>query len=398
MMADNRSTSAPWLLPPIALQILHYLDDADDAHAFLQAAPNDSLDDALDALRTLLAMDVELPLWPTAHIAGLDEAYTSVFATALPLFKTITVTSSQNNCKICHATELPPTTALSATVEDGVISVRAALGDWLPRLVDLKVMSGNDLNAVALVKDDLSACHDLRALTMNQEDGLGQDAFDAALTAVIATCPQVERICVGSSSLSYMSDCKHLVAWLALPSARHLKVECTDFQDELGAELAVAMLTSTTLETIELSEVPNLTRAILCPSSPPMPSQLQHLTICDCMTTGGYDSWDDGNNTTVDPPSAFDESNVVDVATKISTASSLKSLDLWSRTSCDATPVVNILPQLPTLTKLALQDVHLAAFPSLRQLWHLELWWVSFSDDAIASLATLLCSSPKLTG
>ncbi|EQC34424.1 hypothetical protein SDRG_08194 [Saprolegnia diclina VS20] len=77
MTADNRSTSAPWLLPPIALQILHYLDDADDAHAFLQAAPNDSLDDALDALRTLLAMDVELPLWPTAHIAGPDEAYTS---------------------------------------------------------------------------------------------------------------------------------------------------------------------------------------------------------------------------------------------------------------------------------------------------------------------------------
>ncbi|EQC34389.1 hypothetical protein SDRG_08159 [Saprolegnia diclina VS20] len=394
LTTDNRV--AMWLLSPIALQILDYLDDADDAHAFLQAAPNGSLDDALDALRTLLAMDVELSLWPTPYAECLDEVYSisaSVVTRALPLFREIVVTRAQDQAAICHSTELAPTTTVRCDVQ-GATSVRAALGKWLPNLVDLRVTSDFPLDVAAVLTDSVSTCHGLRAVTMRQSENLEQAAFDAALTAVLATCSQVERIWVGSSSLSPMSDCKSLVAWLALPTARHLELEGTDFYDEVGVELAVAMLASSTLETTNLSAVPSLTRAILSPSSPPLPSQLRHLIIFDYALKNDYDFNDDDDDDDVDPPTALGEADVAALAAKIS-RSRLESLDVWLQDGCDATPVVSVLPQLPALTKLALQAVHLTWFPKLRHLWHLELFSVTFSDAAIESLAAFLGSSPK---
>ncbi|EQC40332.1 hypothetical protein SDRG_02233 [Saprolegnia diclina VS20] len=400
MTTDNRA--AMWQLSPIALQILHYLDDGDDAHAFLQAAPDGSLDDALDALRTLLAMDLELPLWPTPHIASLDAAYSinpSVVTKALPLFKKVQLGYCRDAAaSICHATELPPTTAVSADVQQNAISVRAALGNWLPNLVNLEVLSsyGNALDFASIAEHDLSECHRLRTLTLSQYKRLDQGTFDHALKTVVATCPQVERFFFGSCSLMCMSDCTALLAWLALPTARHLKLDRTDFENELGAELATGMLMSSTLETIELFEIPSFTRTFLSPSSPPLPPQLRHLTICDYMMCDGYYSIEEQENAITDPPPAFDEADVAALAAKIATASRLESLDLWPRTSCDATAVVSVLPQLPTLTKLALQEVHLTTFPHLVQLLHLDLSSSTFSDEAIESLATLLCSSPKL--
>ncbi|KDO25379.1 hypothetical protein SPRG_09320 [Saprolegnia parasitica CBS 223.65] len=397
MTTDNRA--AMWLLPPIALQILHYLDDADDAFAFLTAAPDCSLDDALDALRTLLAMDSEFSLWPTAHIASLDKAYNvspSVVMMALSLFKKIDLGFCEDaSTSIRRNTELPPTTTVSAYVNHNATSLRAALGKWLPNLEDLEVVSRNDPDFAPLANDNLSACHGLRALTIHQDEVLDQATLDAVLAAVIATCPNIERICVELSKLSFMSDCTSLLAWLALPTARHLTLDCIDFHVELGAELATAMLDpSTALETIELSEAPNLTRAILSPSSPPLPPQLRHLTICD-YTMDNDDALHDVFYDDYDAPLTFGNSDVAALAAKIAN-SRLESLVLGPQYPSDLTPVVNILPQLPTLTKLALQEVHLASFPPLVQLLYLELRFVTFPDEAVESLATLLGSSPKL--
>ncbi|KDO25378.1 hypothetical protein SPRG_09319 [Saprolegnia parasitica CBS 223.65] len=141
---------------------------------------------------------------------------------------------------------------------------------------------------------------------MDQEEKkLDQGLFDRTLTAIVATCSQVERIGVGSSSFSPIWDCKALLAWLALHTGRHLELNGTDFEDESGAELAIAMLTSNALEMIQLSDVPSLTRAVLSP-------------------------------------------------------------------------------------------VHLTSFPPLRPLLNLHLSSVTFSNEAIELLATLLCSTPKL--
>ncbi|KDO25381.1 hypothetical protein SPRG_09322 [Saprolegnia parasitica CBS 223.65] len=387
MTTDNRA--AMWPLPPIALQILHYLDDADDALAFLSAAPYDSLDDALDALRTLLAFDSEFSLWPTADIASLEAAYNvspSVVAKALPLLKKIDLGFCKHHWSICHATELPPTTAVIASVDLDVISVPTVLGKWLPNLVDLKVTNLSSLDFAAIVQDSLSVCRGLITLTMNQEEMLNQGTFDAALIAIAAYCPQVERISVGSSSVSLMSDCETLLAWLALPTARHLELECTKFAWELGKELATVMLTSSTLETLELTGVSSLMRAILSPSSPPLPPQLRHLAIWELYSM--ENEYDD----TLCP---FDQSDAAALAAKIAT-SHLESLELGSQYPSDVAAVIPVLQQLPTLTKLSLHGVVLSAFAPLRQLLHLEINEATFTDEAIKCLAVLLGSSPKL--
>ncbi|EQC40314.1 hypothetical protein SDRG_02216 [Saprolegnia diclina VS20] len=388
MTADNRATSAPWLLPPIALQILHYFDDTDDARAFLLAAPNDSLDDALNALRMLFAMGLELPMWPTPRLSSLDAAYhdcPNIVTKALPLFKTIAVDCSQDCSSICQITVLPPTTVVSAVVQYDVTSVCTGLGKWLPNLVNLMVTTPSHVDFAAVVKDSLSSCPRLRSLTINQDDVLTQDTFDAALIAVVAACPQAERIVMNSTKRSPLSDCKTLLAWLALPTARHLELNGTDFQGEPSAELATAMLTSTRLETIELLEAPSLARAILSPSSPPLPRQLRHLAI--------WDYTRDMND--VSPPLAFDEADMADLAAKIAN-SHLKSLDLWLEAPCDATSVLCVSAHIPTLTKLAARKATLTSFPPLTQLLHLELSSVTLSDKAVESLAALLRSSPKL--
>ncbi|EQC40315.1 hypothetical protein SDRG_02217 [Saprolegnia diclina VS20] len=395
MTTDNRA--AIWLLSPIALQILDYLDDGDDAYAFLQAAPDGSLDDALDALRTLLAMDSELPLWPTAHIANLDKAYSmspGVVTRALPAFKKITVACSQDCPSICHNTVLPPTTAVRSSVRDDVTSVRAALGKWLPNLVDFRIVSPSSVDFSAVVKDSLSSCPSLCSLTMDQQEVFTQDAFDAALTAVVATCRHVERISISSSKISHMSDWRSLLTWLAQPTARHLELDSTDFPGALGTDLAAAMIVSNTLETIELLHMPSLTRAVTSPSSPPLLEQLRHLVIWDYIPEDDYDTYDDDDDDIIPPP-AFDEADMASLARKLAT-SRLESLDLMLRVACDATSVLFILLEVPTLTKFALQEANLTAFPPLMQLLHLELSSVTFSDEAIASLAALLRSSPKL--
>ena len=371
MTTDHRA--ATWLLTPIALQILHYLNDADEAYAFLAAAPNDSLDDALDALRTLLAMNVELPLWPTAHIASLDAAYNvspSSVTKALPLFRKIIVTCGQDYGKICHTTKLPPTTTVSASVD--AANIRGVLGKWLPNLVALRVVSQSTLAASAVIKDNLSACDGLRALTMDQYEVLLQDTLDTALAVVVAACPHLESFRLRPSSLSTASDYAALLAWLALPTARHLVFDGTEPKGELCAELMTAMLASTTLETIELLEVPILTRAVLSSSSPLLlPQQLRHLKIKDYAKYDDYDSYDDDDSNDDDSDDAYDEANidevdvpvdpaplfgdsdVVALAAKVAT-SCLESLALRLETRCDVTSVMTALP--PTLTKLALPD------------------------------------------
>ncbi|EQC40312.1 hypothetical protein SDRG_02214 [Saprolegnia diclina VS20] len=395
MTTDNRA--AMWQQSPIALQILHYLDDDDDAHAFLQAAPNGSLDDALDALRTLLAMDVELPLWPTPHAASLNKAYyvdPGVVTNALSAFKKITFVSGQELLRICHNTVLSPTTAVHANFRDHVLSVRAALGNWLPNLVNLRVAGLDFVDFVAVIKTDLSACHGLRTLTMSQEEAVDQGTFDAVLTAVVANCPHVERISVSSSEISHMSDGRTLLTWLALPTARHLELDSTDFQGALGTDLAAAILVSNTLETIELLQVSSLVRAVTSLSSPPLPQQLRHLVIWDYLLED--DSYDSNNDDdAAAPPPAFDEADMAALAAKIAT-SRLESLRLWLRAPCDAASVLSILLEVPTLTKFALQEATLTSFPPLMQILHLELSWVTLSDEAIVSLAALLRSSPKL--
>ena len=263
-------------------------------------------------------MDLELPIWPTAHIASLDAAYNvspSVVTKALPAFKKIYITCGQGPLRICHSTVLPPTTVVTANIHYRAPSVRGVLGNWLPNLVYLRVYSrSSSMDFAAVVKDNLSACHGLRTLTMAQTEKLGQGTFDAALSSIVAACPQVERICVGSPSISPMSDCKTLVAWLALPTALYLEMDGTDFEDELGAELATAMLTSNTLETIHLSCVSSLMRAILSPSSPPLLQQVRHLWI------GGDVTLED------DPPPVFSKTDVATLAAKVAMTTRLESL------------------------------------------------------------------------
>ncbi|EQC34425.1 hypothetical protein SDRG_08195 [Saprolegnia diclina VS20] len=411
MTTDHRAPM--WLLSPIALQILDYLDDADDAHAFLTAAPNESLDDALDALRALLAVDAELPLWPTAHIASLDAAYDvspSSVMKALPLFRKIFVTCGQDYAKICHTTKLPPTTIVSASIDAAMI--RGVLGKWLPNLAALRIVSQSALAASAVIKDNLSACDGLQALTMDQYEVLLQDTLDTALAVVVEACPRLERVRLRPSSLSTASDYAALLAWLALPTSRHMALDRTEPKGELCAKLMTAMLASTTLETIELLEVPIFIRAVLSSSSPPLPRQLRHLTIKDDAKYDDYDSYDEYDSNDDDSDDAYDEADIDEVddvpmdpapllgdadvaalAAKVAT-SRLQSLALHLEARCDVTSVMTILP--PTLTKLALQTATLTSFPPLVSLWHLELWAVRFSDEAIASLAAWLRSFPKL--
>ncbi|EQC40313.1 hypothetical protein SDRG_02215 [Saprolegnia diclina VS20] len=403
-----RVTTAPWLLPHLVLEVLHYLDDADDVYAFLAAAPDGTLDDALDSLRTLLCLtnDYTFARWPTPYIGDLDGAYgswPSVVARALPAFATLKVEYDQgfyHTYEICHGTTLPPTTVVHASVFHAgrsyslrgrklpskyeVTNVRAGLGRWLPNVKFLTLESDDSLSSDTVVQEALKACPRLRGLYLDQCDPFySYDGVDL-LTVVSVMCPELECLSLGPSS-DY-SNSKPLVAWLARPATRHLRLDLVDFRDDADDEVATAILSSATLETIELIDMPSLARVVMRASSPRLPHQLRHLRM-------HFDRSRCSDDDASQPP--FSPADTVALAAKIAT-SDLASLELHLEVPCDLTPVVTALLQLPKLAKLVLRTAHVTSFPPLRHLWHLTLNHVTFSDDAIASLAALLCSSPKL--
>ncbi|EQC40333.1 hypothetical protein SDRG_02234 [Saprolegnia diclina VS20] len=388
-----------WLPPQITQEILSFLDDANDACAFLTAMPEEALDDALDALRSILGLSFCLSLWPVAHGRELNlpfnreqrypwyDEFRSIMRRALPAFPRIDVVYDVNHpviYEICHATMLRPTTSVHAEVDHDVGRVRAAFGNWTTSITHLTILSESFLNYNDVVEDELLACPRLRALTMEQFDA--NSHFGHALAVVITASPRLERLSLRSYFKSVMADGTNLLAWLARPSARHLHLERIVFDAELGTALARAMLTSKTLNTIELVDTPYLAHGVMSPSLPPLPRQLRHLTM-------HFDKSADVNS---DLPWTFGDADAWALATKI-VLSNLTTFKLRLQNRCDVTPVMTALDLIPTLTTLALETVHVSAFPHLVQLWRLELLAVTYSENAIASLATLLHAFPKLT-
>ncbi|EQC34442.1 hypothetical protein SDRG_08211 [Saprolegnia diclina VS20] len=272
-----KANTGRWLLPPIVLQVVHYLDEASDVLACLHAVPSDARDEALDALVTLLAQDGFL--WPVAEVDALAKMDKVSVLKALPAFCKLVV---NEDCPrvgdFCRCTPLPPTANVCAAV-DNVHDLESKLGSWVPSIVRL-VFSAE---SISLDRHDLAralaACTKLQELYIDWNDAVDQAQLNDVMAAVAASCPRLAHLRVFSKTVVRLQCCKSLVAWLSLPHARVFKLFGIDFAPPAAKTLAHTLFTSTTLRTIKLLGASNVLEAFLNPSYPPLPRQLRNVSM-----------------------------------------------------------------------------------------------------------------------
>ncbi|EQC40310.1 hypothetical protein SDRG_02212 [Saprolegnia diclina VS20] len=345
MEAKRAKTNAGrWLLPPVILQVIHYLDEASDALAILQAVPSDARDEALDALVTLLTQDEFL--WPTAEVDVLIKMDEATVITALPAFGHLKVNEKAGAVDFCCRTPCPPMPNVRAAV-DCVQDLQLKFGPWVPSIVHLDInVKRTPLESHALERE-LAACPKLEGLNVQWDDVVDQTQLDDVMAAVAASCPRLAYLRLFSKTDANLQCCKRLLPWLSQPNARIFKLFGIDFASPAAKTLAHALLLTTTLETIKLDDASNVILSFLAPSSPPLPRQLRKLAF-------------KFGSTSVDIPT---------LAAKLS-PTVIRSLDVRFDETRDISPIMTTLPR--TMRKLHLETVTMTVFPTLPKLQKLD--------------------------
>ncbi|EQC30852.1 hypothetical protein SDRG_11334 [Saprolegnia diclina VS20] len=354
-------------LPPIVRQIVQCVYDADDVAAFLCALPTSAIDDALDALRTLLAPGHMYHLWPFPNTQAMPGVDVSMLARALPAMRTLCVDESwlrANRSRVGRA----PSTTIHAYVHD-VPRLRANYGDWVESIT---LMAINVPFMMRLDPRALAHCAQLRALYIHWQFGsVDQGQLDDVLGVIRASCPRLRRLRLSVDRLSLLDNASSLVAWLARPNTRELKIIGIDFAPAAAKKVAHTMLASTTLTMLKLLLVPNVTRFLLDLSLPPVPPQLRRLALRREKL----------------PAEAF--------AAKIA-GSRLVGFALAMVEPVDVTQIVRVLASIPTLRKIKLENARLTALPPMPQLQALVLPSVTVTNDVVEGIVLLLTSSQQL--
>ncbi|KDO26662.1 hypothetical protein SPRG_07884 [Saprolegnia parasitica CBS 223.65] len=354
-------------LPPIVRQIIHCVYDADDVAAFLTALPAFAIDDALDALRTLLAPGHMYHLWPFPNTQAMPGVDRSLLARALPAMRTLCVDENWLRANRGRV-GLAPSTTIHACVQD-VARLRANYGDWVESIT---LMAINVPFMMRLDPRSLVHCAQLRTLYIHwQFCAVDQGQLDDVLGVLRVSCPQLRRLRLTVDRLTLLHDASSLVAWLARPNARELKIIGIDFAPAAAKKVAHALLSSTSLTMLKLLLVPNVTRFLLDLSLPPVPPQLRRLALRRDKL----------------PAEAF--------AAKIA-GSRLVGFALAMVESVDVTQIVRVLSQIPTLRKIKLENASLTALPHMPQLQTLVLPSISVTNDVVEGIVLLLASSQQL--
>ncbi|EQC40305.1 hypothetical protein SDRG_02207 [Saprolegnia diclina VS20] len=372
MACDKRPRGAAsgGLIPAMALEIVHYMDDPEDVIRFLSALPPCVRGEALSALAALLAHGHHSALWPVLHLDDLDGVCMATLTRALPAFHTIYLFEGAR-WALCHTTMLPPTTRVYAWLDD---AYRASdnVCNWARNVVALSIETPEFLRDPNLLGRALTACTSLRALTL-QWQNVDQTLLDQTLAMVVTTRPELQRLHLKTENTPLLENAASLVRWLRLPNATTFKLTRLDLVGAAAATLAAALLASSTLTTIKLEHAPCLARLLLDPALPPLPRQLHKLTL----RYRGLSA------------------NVSAVAAKVAT-SRLTSLALSAFVPCNFMAIVAALPHVHAITKVKLTGADLVAFPLLPQLRRLALHKCVLSAAAAQDLATLLTSSTRL--
>ncbi|EQC34444.1 hypothetical protein SDRG_08213 [Saprolegnia diclina VS20] len=364
-----KANAGRWLLPPIVLQVVHYLDEASDVLACLHAVPSDARDEALDALVTLLTHDEFL--WPTAEVDVLIKLDEATVIKALPAFGKLLI--HPYNPRVgdyCCRTPLPPTANVYVTV-DNVHDLESKFGSWVPSIVRLVFSAESTPLERRDLARELAPCTNLQELYINWDDAVDQAQLDDVMAAVTASCPRLAHLRLFSPTVVNLKCCKSLLPWLSQPNARVFKLLKIDFAPRAAKVMAHTLLSSTTLQTIKLFGSSNVVDAFFYPSSPPLPRQLRNFALHFGLTS-------------------VDSSTI---AAKLS-QTTIHSLDLRFSELRDLLSIMATFPR--TVRRLRLSSVTMATFPTLPKLQELDLWAVTMTSEAVASLSAQLAASDSL--
>ncbi|EQC34433.1 hypothetical protein SDRG_08203 [Saprolegnia diclina VS20] len=250
-----RVEAAPWLLPPIVLQVVHYLDKASDVITFLDAAPNAARDKAFDALVTLLVAEPDL--WPAT---GMDDLYKtsdtdddSIVTTALPALRKVLI-------------------AQGSEIGNGL---------WAPNVVSLTIVINEEPLDCSVLQEELAASEltSLKSVHVDWNEEVDDEQLDDAVAAITASCPNLCELDLATDVDSELETCESLLGWLARSGARQFKLGAIDFAPGAATDVAHALLSSTTLHTIQIFGAPNVLESFLESSCTAPPQQLRNLTI-----------------------------------------------------------------------------------------------------------------------
>ncbi|KDO25560.1 hypothetical protein SPRG_20680 [Saprolegnia parasitica CBS 223.65] len=367
----QRRAASGGLIPAMTLEIAHYLDDPEDVVRFLRALPSHVRGEELSALFELLVRgDHHSALWPVLHLDDLDGVCMATLTRALPAFHTIYLFEGAK-WALCRNTMLPPTTHVYAWLDDAY-RVSDNVCNWARNVVALSIETPEFLKDPTLLGRALSACTNLRALTL-QWQNVDQMLLDQTLAVVVSTRPELASLHLKAENTPLLEDATSLVRWLRLPNATTFKLTRLDLVGPAAATLATALLASPTLTKIKLEHAPCLARLLLDPALPPLPRQLHKLTL----RYRGLSA------------------SVPAIAAKVA-SSRLTNLALSAFVPCNFMVIVAALPHVHAMAKVKLTGADLVAFPILPQLRRLALHKCVLSKAAVIDLATLLTSSTRL--
>ncbi|KDO25556.1 hypothetical protein SPRG_22229 [Saprolegnia parasitica CBS 223.65] len=331
-----------WLQPPIVLQVVHCLDEAIDVLAFF------TLKDEATAIK------------------------------AFPLFRKLQIGDKAGIVDFCQRVRLLPSTAIRAEIVYSwwgcqFVDLEYELDTWASSVVELTVSAAYKLGYAPLLYD-LSLCPRLETLMINWSEVIDEEQVDEILSAIGDSNTRVAHLRIYSRFPLFIFDmqyCTGLLAWIARPSSRRLRLDGLSFSADAAKALAQALLASTTLHTIKLWDSSNLGSEFVDRLSRPLPRQLRNLTLML-----GED-WDD----------------VETLAAKLA-CSNVDRLNLDFTEYRDVTRVLAVLP--PTLRTLKLSGVVITSFPLLPALRYLQLVYAEMTNDAITGVAALLGASTNL--
>ncbi|EQC34441.1 hypothetical protein SDRG_08210 [Saprolegnia diclina VS20] len=338
--------SAPWLLPPIVLQVVHCLYAAKDVMAFLHAVPINARDEALNALVALLADANAVPehLWPLTFADALQSADAATVLRALPALRKLRAREDDHNvtANVFHVMALPPTTPVEAYISD-VRNLRETFGLWARNIVTLNI--------------------DIEEDPSDQRD----------LAAALMACPKLEALAI---------------EWFSEINAEQLDT----FHARLPKPWQHALRTTSTLGTTKLAFASSVLDALLDPSSPPVPRQLHTLTLSpqDTWVDETYASDKLASSAVSRMTLGYDDCYVTPIMT------ALPPTLLYLTVSYATMTRFPLLPQLQhlklegvTLSSNAVADLTswLASSPSLLRL---DLNHLALPDDQLQSILDIL--------
>ncbi|EQC34432.1 hypothetical protein SDRG_08202 [Saprolegnia diclina VS20] len=348
-----RVEAAPWLLPHVVLQVVHYLADADAANAFLHAVPPGARDESLDALATLFTEGVDF--WPKTFLDDvLRTKDPSTVIKALPALRILDICENDaRGVSLCRATPPVPTVDVNVIVSStNLCDLRSILGGWVANITDLDVDSyAQPLNLQGLQRS-LAECTRLKTITMSWRNPMfmDQDELDILLVAITESCPRIAVVSLTAPNFTVLEDSECLLELLARPSVTQFRLTGCAVAATATEDLVHGLRSLPSFESVRL-ECTGRSISMLRPSAP-RPSR--NLPILD-----------------------IDASSVV------------QDTSVWDEAMCLAFPTV--------LRTFKVYNARMADFPQLPELRNLTLSNVELTSNAVASLCALLATTTTLT-